>query len=231
MLAGTRTRIAASGWVLLALGGVWIGHTAEYLRVWGAQGLREELVGSVHAYMLPAAVLLAVAAALAALRMRRRLYTISLRIERARSALESAWRRPVHVTSPAPEPSRVSSATAVWLTLSVAQIVLYVLQEAVEAAIAGRPADLWSSVSGIHWTAPLIQAVVALLLTLLVTASGALLRRRDRRARGLERLVGAIVARRLRSLHIRRPRPALLAAPATRFGLVLWGRPPPALSV
>jgi hypothetical protein len=45
---------------MLALVGLWLGHTLEYVRVWGWRGLSAELFGSPHAYMLPLAAVLAV---------------------------------------------------------------------------------------------------------------------------------------------------------------------------
>jgi hypothetical protein len=53
------------GVALLAVVGVWLSHTLEYVRVWGWSGLNQELTGSVHVYMVPvglALVLLMVAA-------------------------------------------------------------------------------------------------------------------------------------------------------------------------
>ena len=54
-----RARLAAPGGVLLALLGLWLGHTIEYARVWGFQGIQGELSGSMHGYMVPFAAILA----------------------------------------------------------------------------------------------------------------------------------------------------------------------------
>jgi hypothetical protein len=56
-MAPRRTsRLLAGNLVLISLVGLWLGHTAEYARVWGLRGIDEVLFGSVHAYMLPVAV-------------------------------------------------------------------------------------------------------------------------------------------------------------------------------
>lgn len=62
---GTRGRAVglAAGRCQKQLDGVWLGHTAEYLRVEGTAGLRDELVGSIHWYMAPVGAVLAVLAA------------------------------------------------------------------------------------------------------------------------------------------------------------------------
>ena len=85
-------RIAASGGVLLAVVGLFIGHTLEYLRVWGAAGIVASITNPVHAYMLPVAGVLVVLSAVFAFRLARAWQGLNQRLDRAAAGVRRMWR-------------------------------------------------------------------------------------------------------------------------------------------
>lgn len=227
------TRLKACGSVLLAFVGVWLGHTVEYVRVWGLAGIRAELVGSLHLYMLPVAAVLLLLTALLGARLWRVWAALGHRLDVARAALAGAWRGQRPVPPPRSRvvvvaaPSRLGGVVALWLPLAVAQVALYLLQENLEAVVAGAPAPGWGAVSGVHWAASLVHGTVALLLATLVVALG---RRLHQRADTVARIENAV-----RSLWLRvgrvaggcRPDTAWRPSLVDRLGAQLWSRPPP----
>src|ERR1700746_2517456 len=92
MARGPRRRLFAPSLVLLALVGTWTGHTLEYARVAGRAGLREELFGSVHLYMLPLGALLAVLAAAGGVGWWRAWQALGRRLDAARGTLAASLR-------------------------------------------------------------------------------------------------------------------------------------------
>src|SRR5437899_418822 len=87
-----RLRLAALGGVLLALIGVWLGHTMEYARLRGAGEAGASMLGALHAYMLPVGMLLALVAAAGAVRGLRLWLGLGRRLRVLRVALASALR-------------------------------------------------------------------------------------------------------------------------------------------
>src|SRR4029077_13139182 len=85
-----QTRVAASGGVLLALIGLFLGHTLEYLRVWGAAGIVESITNPVHAYMLPVAGVLVALGAVFAFRLARAWRALNDRLDRAAASVRRA---------------------------------------------------------------------------------------------------------------------------------------------
>jgi hypothetical protein len=221
----------AGGTLLLALLGAWVSHTAVYVQLRGVVGLHAELLASPHRYMLPAAALILAGAWVGVGRVWRRWRDLGRRLEVVRAAVD-AVRRGLRV---APPPSRLRAGAptpaqrllTAWAAVAPLQLILYVLQENLEAQSAHQPvpglAVLWSD----HWTAVLIHGAVALFLcavTVLLT------RRVAERARALvahERLLGRL----LRSAGaVRTAISAVLESPIERFGPQLWSRPPPLLA-
>ena len=125
VIPNRQTRVAASGGVLLALVGLFIGHTLEYLRVWGPAGIVASMTNPVHAYMLPVAGVLLALGAVFGLRLARAWEGIE-RAARSRSrrrAPDPGADEPQ--TCPAVERRRSSSGTrlaAIWLPLATVQI-------------------------------------------------------------------------------------------------------------
>src|SRR5258708_3583190 len=137
-MSGGRRRLFAPTVAVLALFGTWIGHSLEYLRVGGRAGLRAELVGSVHVYMLPVgAMLIGLAAAGGwggggAGRARGR------GPAPPRAAPAAPLRAPRGAAAPAGvAPSFAARWGALALLLAGLQVGLYVVQENLEAAAAG----------------------------------------------------------------------------------------------
>jgi hypothetical protein len=233
VIAHRRIRVAASGSVLLAFIGLWIAHTLEYLRVWGARGIVDSMTNPVHAYMLPLAAVLAVAGALFGIRLWRAWQALNDRLDRAATGLRSMWRG--RVAAPpggarAPLSSPVARLTAIWLPLAAAQLVLYLVQENVESIARGQPAPGVGAISGIHWAAPFVHLYVALLLACLTRICQVLLHRRSVVVARVEALLRLAIRRRRNaqppigsSVHQRS------ASPLDCFGRHLWRRPPPLL--
>lgn len=220
------------GSVLLAFIGLWVGHTLEYLRVWGGAGLVSSMANPVHAYMVPLAAALLVLSALFALRLRRAWQALNTRLERAVAMLRRVWRGRVERV---PDASRRTSSpsarlVAIWFPLAAAQLVLYVIQENIEAIVRAQPAPGLGAITGVHWAAPFVHLYVALLLACGTRICQVLLYRRAAAVERIEAFVRSAVRR-------RRDVPAPISVPG-RFharslldmlGRDLWRRPPPLL--
>ncbi len=142
-------RFAASGAVLLAFVGVFIGHTLEYLRVWGSAGVVASMTNPVHAYMLPVAGVLVVFSAVFALRLARAWRGLNQRLDSAAAGMRSIWRGRSDAAVAAQSSSTPGTRLiAIWLPLAAAQIALYVVQENVEAVASSRPAPGLGAISG-----------------------------------------------------------------------------------
>ena len=202
-------RLRFASLVLLALAGTLLGHAIEYGLVSGWRGVALGLAGPLHSYMIPAAAILVVASFVLALR-------ITALVRAARSQYAALWRR-LHSgvrPSDAREAERASAARhgfdphplGLALTIATAQVVLYLIQENAEAAIAGAPAPGLAALTGTHWAAALVQFAVATWLTI-----GWLLLRRvvRRRTAPLATLAAAIRA----ILSARRTREATFLEP------------------
>ncbi len=228
MIVRPRTRRVAAGAAFTTLAGVWIGHTAEYLRVRGASGLHEELAASVHLYMLPLGVLLALLGAACGLRAWTGWCSLGRRMASTRAALVAAWRG----HSPHRPPSRGAGAyprpglLAVWAPLTVLQLAVYLLQENLETVAAGDPAPGLAPVTGVHALAPMVHAGVALVLAAALVVLTRVLARRQRAVVVIERLLRVLTARRRHSVQPRR-RPLWVPSPRDLLGRQVLRRPPP----
>jgi hypothetical protein len=229
VIAHRRARAAASGSVLLAFAGLWVAHTLEYLRVWGAAGVVGSITNPVHAYMLPLLAVLVVLGALYGLRLWRAWQAMNHRLDRAMLGLRSVWRgQDARVSDGPPASSPVARLAAIWLPLAGAQIVLYLIQENVEAIARAQPAPGFGAITGIHWAAPLVHLYVSLLLACGTRICQVLLHRRAVVVARVEALL-RIAVRRRRAAH-----PSVVAradgsptSPLDRLGRHLWRRPPP----
>ena len=220
---------------LLSATGVWLGHTLEYVRVWGTSGLERELVGSVHLYMVPAglALILLLGAGWAAIR---RVHArLGERAARAGALLAGPWRSAEPAAQAGDARGRSERpALAIFLmlgtALAVLQVALYLVQENTEATLAHLPAPGLAAISGVHWAAPLLQAVTAFSLAAVATCAWALVRRHAERVENAEqvvrRVLAVVAARRARSIAV--PAAPRRLEPLTKLlGSSIWCRPPP----
>jgi hypothetical protein len=231
MPRSARPGLTASGTVLLAFVGAWLGHTLEYARLAGSQGTVASPLGPVHADMLPLAVVLSLLGALCGIRAWRAWLGLGRRLDAARSCLARVLRGHGGQPGPAvgtPLPSGGARWLALALMLAALQIGIYLVQENLEAVAAGLGPRGLEPLTGIHWMAPLLHVAVAALLASVSVAASRRLRARTRRIEVCERLV-------LRLLGMLAPRPPVLGrppapwcpSPVDRFGGTLWRRPPP----
>jgi hypothetical protein len=219
-----RVAVGPAGLAGITLAGTWIGHTLEYLRVWGFAGAAHSMAASVHAYMEPAGaglLALALLGVLSTARLARRLEH-RLRCLRGPSVGRHGWTRSVELE--ADFPSRSLSLPTLLVTVWAGQCGLYLLQENLEASATGRPLPRLAALGGIHALAAVVHLIVAATLV----AALWLARRR------VTRLAGA-VERALERLRSRvtvapaGPRPPRRAwTPLDRWGIQRWTRPPPA---
>jgi hypothetical protein len=226
-----QTRVAASGGVLLALVGLFLGHTLEYLRVWGPTGIVESITNPVHAYMLPVAGVLLALGAVFALRLARAWQALNTRLDRAASGVRRILRGRNEDLSVA-RPSRSTRGTrlaAIWLPLAIAQTSLYLVQENIEAVARSQPAPGLGAITGIHWAAPFVHLYVSLLLACVVRICEILFRRREVAVERVEALLRAIAGRRRGATPVTRRPVACAVSPLDRLGRHLWRRPPPLL--
>jgi hypothetical protein len=227
-MSGGRRRLFAPTVAVLALVGTWMGHSLEYVRVGGRAGLRTELIGSVHAYMLPVGAMLVGLAVADAMGWWRAWHVLGRGLDAARAALTEAFRG--HPTAPQPAgvvPSPAARWGALVLLLTGLQLGLYVLQENLEAMAAGRAEPGVRVLLGVHAMAPLLHLGVAALLAALVTTADRLVALRAHRLGGVRRLLRVLLASSTRN--VVSPRSAALwrPSPLDRIGRQLWRRPPP----
>jgi hypothetical protein len=229
VIAHRRVSAAASGGVLLAFIGVWIAHTLEYLRVWGTGGIAGSITSPVHAYMLPLAALLAVLGAMFGLHLWRAWQTLNARLARAALELRNVWRgRAAAPPDSSASSSPVARLTAIWMPLATAQLVLYLIQENVEAVARAQPAPGLGAITGVHWAAPLVHLYVSLLLACGTRICQVLFQRRRAVVGRVEALLRAgIRRRRTTAVRVVAGTHATIASPLDRIGRHLWRRPPP----
>jgi hypothetical protein len=228
MARGRRRRLFAPTLVLLALVGTWTGHTLEYVRVAGGAGLRAELLGSVHAYMLPMGSLLLALSVAGGVGWWRAWQALGRRLDALRAALAASLSGHPSAAPPATAaPSEPAGWAALALLLAGLQLGLYLLQENLEAALAGTPMPGAGAVLGAHTLAPLVHLAVATLLAALMAGGGRALRRRAARITGVARLLRVLLASLAPTAAPAAPAVAWCPSPLDRLGRQLWSRPPP----
>jgi hypothetical protein len=230
VIANRQTRVAASGGVVLALAGLFVGHTLEYLRVWGSAGIVASMTNPVHAYMLPVAGVLVAVSAMCAYRLARAWRALNQRLDRAAAGVRRIWHGDGHELGAAALPSTPGTRlVAIWLPLAAVQIALYLVQENVEAVARSQPAPGLGAITGIHWAAPFVHLYVSLLLACGVRICQILFRRRVAAIELVEALLRAIAGRRRVAAAAMASPVARDVSPLDRIGLHLWRRPPPLL--
>lgn len=220
-------------WVAISLVVVtstWVGHTLEYLRIFGPTGVQRQLIGSIHAYMLPLAGLLELIAILLAGRFYRVWRGLGLRSERAEATLALAWRGAI----PEASTSRLRRRRRVdllplWLLLAPVELALYVVQENVEATRVGLTAPGLAVLTGPHWPATFVHLAILLILCGVLAAAVGALVGRTRDVEEIERLTRLIAGRHGTQASAPVPAPVPLPSPIQLFGRQMWRRPPPLL--
>lgn len=228
MARGSRRRLFAPSLVLLALVGTWTGHTLEYARVAGRAGLRDELFGSVHLYMLPVGAVLVALAVAGSLDWWRTWQALGRRLDALRDAVAASLRG--HRVSAPPatvQPSTAARWGALTLLLAGLQLVLYLGQENLETALVGAPVPGLRVFLGVHAAAPLVHLAVAAVLAALMVRGAALLRRRADRIVGVVRLLRVLLAALAAAVVPAAPVLEWRPSPLDRHGGHLWSRPPP----
>jgi hypothetical protein len=186
--------------------------------------------------MLPLGVVLLVLAALTGVGWVRMASALKQRLERAGEGLARAFRGGrARIGPTAPVATAAPSTRGRWLALAmslgVAQLLLYGLQENLEHALAGEPVPLLSVFAGSHWAASLVQLGVAGVLAAIVIACRRRVADLARRIVAVERLAHWLTRARVAVL----PAPVVGRArsftPLERFGRHLLQRPPPRLRI
>jgi hypothetical protein len=208
------------------LAGTWLGHTIEYLRVWGPRGAATSMAASAHAYMGPLGAALALAGLLGVLSTARLVRRLERRLRELRPRRSG---RPERSTVPAAArgvPSWSFSLAGLVATMWAGQCGLYLLQENLEASAAGRPLPGLAVLSGVHALAPLVHLIVAAAIVAgLWLARRQVTRLADAVHRAEQRLRAAagVVAGRLC------PTPRAWT-PLERWGTQRLSRPPPVVA-
>jgi hypothetical protein len=225
--------VLAPAVILLALIGVWITHTVEYMRVGGSAQLAAGMLATVHVYMLPVGAVLATGAALLGMRGWRAWWALGRRLERTRVLLAAALRGRGGAERPAPSrwrrPSEGAQLLALWLPLVLLQVGLYLLQENVESLVAGRVPPGIGAIAGVHAPVLAVHVLVAWALAWVVLLVLRRLAERHDRVVACERLLLAVLGRLGRIAAIPTGARAATPSPLDRFGRGLWRRPPPQL--
>jgi hypothetical protein len=216
-----RVAVGPVGLVGVMLAGTWLGHTFEYLRVWGVRGASSSVAASVHAYMGPTGALLVLAGLLGVLSTARLARRLEARLGELRSG-----RRTIPSVRPADAaggPTWSLSVPALLGTVWAGQCGLYVLQENLEAAVAHRSLPGLAVLAGVHALAPVVHLAVASALV----AGLWLVRRQVTWLADAVRLAAARVRRAARAVSAPCPSRRMWT-PLERWGTHLWCRPPPA---
>jgi hypothetical protein len=214
----------------MALVGTWVSHTAQYAVGHGTAGLGP-VAGRVHLYMVPAGAILGALSIAVAVRWSRMILALRGRLDDLRRALTGTPAVADAVDPIVLPPTGRANLVTVWVTLSVTQVGLYLLQENAEAHAAGLRFPGLAVIGGTHWTAIPVHGLVALGLAAAFSAF-------HRKASALAETVEAHVKLWLwmtRGRVVSQPLPAGAArvtlTPLERWGRQRWQRPPPVAAV
>jgi hypothetical protein len=223
----TPRRLLGAAGVLAVLTGTWVSHALIYALGQGPLGWPDALLRSLHLYMSPLGLALALLGAALTVRALDVWRTLERRLRVASVALRrSAPRRLAASTATPLDPPRGVATLAA--LLSVVQFSVYVIQENFERIAVSVPVPGAAVVAGRFAPVVIVHVVVALTLASGLVFLQHRLHRRERVVLARERLVSAIARRRVASLV--HPLVARLWTPVERFGRCLWARPPPLLS-
>jgi hypothetical protein len=223
--------------VFATLAGAWLAHTLEIWQlttsgVHFSGPVSLSPFGGVHNYMVVVGVALLGLSAVFGSALWRLWWCLCRRLETARYH----FRRLLRTSNSSHKPSIdevVPSAPArllyLWLPITAAQILLYVMQENIESAATVRSLPGISVLFGVHWAAPFIHGAVALVLAATIVLAT---RKIQSKAIAIEKIARAHVALwkwltratgQLTSFTISER----IGGLAERLGTDLWQRPPP----
>lgn len=215
--------------MLAAFAGMWVGHTLEYLRSGGTRGLAQALLGSIHLYMLPLGLGLAVGAALLGGHCWRAWVALRVAVAETPARLLAALRDGAPTAPrPRPTPARPALLLPAWLGLAAAQLALYLVQENLERRLAGLPLPGLSPLTGEHAPALLIHLGLALVSASALTLVARRFARAEVVLEACERLIESVLRRRRPALLDPREEVSPRPDPLRIFGRQLCRRPPPA---
>jgi hypothetical protein len=226
---------------VVALAAEWLGHAVTWWLTGGAEP-GHALSGSLHAYLQPLGVTLGLAAVVATWLVVDTARRLSRHARRLRATLTQGWRLDAAPDDPlaaalgdrrfdpscSPGPAQLGAGAVVGRAsiLFAVQVIVYLVQENVEARAVGLGWPGLHVLSAHHGSALMVHAAVALAAaTVLVMVSGRLIRRRGVVAR-LAALASRIRDRRRR---VGRPgwRPTLVWTGRWPLAAALDPRPPP----
>ena len=216
-----RVDISPTGFLLAGLSGAWIAHNLEYVRVWGSSVFPTAASRSVHVYMGPAGsilLLLALAAVHFSFRAAGHLERRLSRLHRAVAGGPAEG-----MAEELPVSLQFSWSTLLGL-LWLWQLVLYLAQENLEAHSLGLSLPWLGAMSGVHALAPAVHLAVAVTVT---SVMWLLHRRITHLTAEIRRVADRLATRRRPAVATVTPRTPRSWTPAERWGVQLWGRPPP----
>ncbi len=218
------------GFVVLVLVGEWLGHAITWFLTGGATpGLA--LSGATHTYLGPVGVGLAILAVAASWSVWSGLRRLGDLVRSMRSSLDRTWRLDAGtgvdaIAAPA-APVREISWAQLWAGLAVVQLLVYLVQENVEARAAGFAAPGLHVLTAHHGSAVAIHAAIALLGAALAVEVADRWASTSRAVVQVIKLYRALTARRTDGVTPWIPRAVPAGSPVARFGRSFLPRPPP----
>ncbi|HVN51584.1 MAG TPA: hypothetical protein VMT43_09135 [Acidimicrobiales bacterium] len=226
---------AAGGFVLLALVGEWVAHAATWYLTGGATP-GQAFSGVAHTYLEPVGLVLVALAGLASWSVWRGLRRLVAMARSFESAVGQAWRRP-------PRPDMYPSVPGVveldddwvrpghlWAALLTVQLVVYLVQENVEAHAAGFGIVGLHVLTAHHGSALAVHAAVALLASMVAVEVCDRWVERSRAVAVAARAYHAVVWRRGAGGMATAPRRTAVDRLLDRVGRSILSRPPPLLA-
>jgi len=229
---GRHRAAPAGGFVLLALVGEWVAHAGTWYLTGGATP-GQAFSGVTHTYLEPVGlvlVALAVVASWSVWRGLRHLVTMARSFE---SSVRQAWRHDLRDTTVplaarAAEPdSRWLRPGQLWAGLLFVQLVVYLVQENVEARAAGFGYPGLHVFTAHHGSALAVHATVALLTSMLAVEVWDRWIRRSHDVVVAARAYHAVTSRRTAIPVASPPRTTTVDRLLDRVGRSILSRPPP----
>ena len=229
---------SAAAFVFLALAGEWTAHAATWYLTGGATP-GQALSGTLHTYLEPVGLVLAGLAAVASWSVWRALQRLRGVARSIEAVVRRAWRDQPRQSEPRGPgadmgraagwgTSRVGPAR-LWAALFVVQLLVYFVQENVEAHAAGFGTPGLHVLTAHCGSAVAVHAAIALLGAMVVVEIGDHWVARRQAVEVAMSAYQAVTWRRALAPVAARPRVTLLGPPLERVGRSVLSRPPPLL--